>query len=77
MLQDGRLSRGDRLLQVNEESVIHMRSEEVAARLRSLDDAHEAIRLVVAHGEREGAVQDVVPEVMDVSERSSWNSKSP
>ena len=77
MLQDGRLSRGDRLLQVNEESVIHMRSEEVAARLRSLDDAREAIRLVVAHGEREGAVQDVVPEVMDVSERSSWNSKSP
>ena len=77
MLQDGRLSRGDRLLQVNEESVIHMRSEEVAARLRSLDDAREAIRLVVAHGEREGAVQDVIPEVMDVSERSSWNSKSP
>ena len=77
MLQDGRLSRGDRLLQVNEESVIHMRSEEVAARLRSLDDAREAIRLVVAHGEREGAVQDVVPEVMDVSETSSWNSKSP
>jgi C-terminal processing protease CtpA/Prc len=65
--KDGRLSRGDRLLQVNEESVIHMRSEEVAARLRSLDDAREAIRLVVAHGEREGAVQDVVPEVMDSS----------
>jgi C-terminal processing protease CtpA/Prc len=68
--KDGRLSRGDKVLEVNEESVIHMRSEEVAARLRSLDDAREAIRLVVAHSEREGesqAVQDVIPEVMDSS----------
>ena len=56
-----------------------MRSEEVAARLRSLDDAREAIRLVVAHSEREGesqAVQDVIPEVMDVSERSNWDTAS-
>ena len=70
MLQDGRLSSGDRLLQVNEESVIHMRSEEVAERLHSLDEARETIRLVVAHSEREGegqTTQEVVPEVMDVS----------
>ena len=69
-VQDGRLSRGDRILQLNEESVIHMRSEDVAARLRSLDDAREAIRLVVAHSEREGesqTTQEVIPEVMDVS----------
>ena len=70
VIQDGRLSHGDRLLEVNEESVIHMRSEEVAATLRSLDDNHEAIRLVVAHSEKEGesqAEQDLIPEVMDVS----------
>ena len=59
---------------MNEESVIHMRSEEVVARLCSLDEARETIRLVVAHSEREGesqAVQEVIPEVMDVSETAA------
>ena len=73
-LQDGRLSEGDRILQINEESVIHMRCYDITAKLRSLEEAREAIRLVVAHSEREGErlkESEVVPEVMDVSDESS------
>ena len=48
-----------------------MRCEDVAAKLRSLEEAGQAIRLVVAHSEREGegVEEEVVPEVMDVSRR--------
>ena len=64
---------------MNEESVIHMRCEDVAAKLSALGEAGEAIRLVVAHTECEGdsaKEQEVIPEVMDVSRRSSCHSHS-
>ena len=69
-MQDGRLSEGDRLLQVNDESVIHMRCDDVVAKLRSLEEAGQTIRLVVAHSERDSdrlEEEGVIPEVMDVS----------
>ena len=64
--QDGRLQQGDHLLQINEESVIHMKYDDVVAQLRSVSQAGKAIRLVVARpveGESAGAV----PELNDVS----------
>ena len=68
--QDGRLRQGDQLLQINEESVIHMRYEDVVAKLRSVSQAGKSIRLVVARivnssGEEELGVP---PEINDVRE---------
>ena len=51
-----------------------MRCYDITAKLRSLEEASEAIRLVVAHSEREGErlkESEVIPEVMDVSDESS------
>ena len=76
VLQDGRLAVGDRLLQVNDESIMHMRCNDVAAKLHLLEGAGQAIRLVVAHSERESEgteEEEVIPEVMDVSGSNSCN----
>ena len=51
--QDGRLQKGDQLLQINEESVIHMRNEDVIAKLRSVSSGGYPIKLVIARLIRE------------------------
>ena len=57
------------MLQVNEEDVRHMTCDDVTTILHSLTEAREMIRVVVAHSERgeESKLQEVIPEVMDVS----------
>ena len=73
-MQDGRLYEGDRLLQINDESVIHMRCDDIIARLHSLEEAGKTIRLVVAHTERDGGrleQEGIIPEVMDVSREAA------
>jgi len=69
--QDGRLRQGDQLLQINEESVIHMRYEDVVAKLRSVSQAGKSIRLVVARIVNGSGEEDlgVPPEINDVRER--------
>ena len=51
--QDGRLQKGDQLLQINEESVIHMRNEDVIAKLRSVSGGGYPVKLVIARLIRE------------------------
>ena len=52
-MQDGRLQKRDQLLQINEESVIHMRNEDVIAKLRSVSSGGYPIKLVIARKIRE------------------------
>lgn len=69
--QDGRLRQEDQLLQINEESVIHMRYEDVVAKLRSVSQSGRSIRLVVARvvSGRVDEESGVLPEINDVRER--------
>ena len=59
LLQDGRLQQGDQLLQINEESVIHMRYDDVIAKLRSVSTAGYPVKLVVARKVSEEGTDDV------------------
>ncbi len=65
--QDGRLHQGDHLLQINEESIIHMTYDDVIAKLMSVSQAGKPVRLVVARSvdvnEQEAVV---VPEINEV-----------
>ena len=58
-MQDGRLQKGDQLLQINEESVIHMRNDDVIAKLRSVSSGGYPIKLVIARKIREDNPEDV------------------
>ena len=46
--QDGQLKKDDLLVQINEYSVLHMPSEDVIDRLRSVSMAGQAVKLVIA-----------------------------
>ena len=63
LLQEGNLAVGDQLLQINDESVVNLKSDEVATKLHMLERVGQAIRLVVARGDQgregmEGASQE-------------------
>ena len=66
--QEGNLAVGDQLLQINDESVVNLKSDEVATKLHMLERVGQAIRLVVARGDqgREGP-EGASPEGTDVS----------
>ena len=65
--QDGRLKQQDQLLQINEESIIHMSYEDVVEKLKLVSHAGKPIRLVVSRA-MSGHDVGVVPEFNDVSE---------
>ena len=67
--QDGRLKQGDRLLQINEESVVSLQYADVVSRLRAAGQGGLPIKLVVARLEEEAEDDEkevVVPELPDV-----------
>ena len=63
LIQDGQLQRGDQLLQINEESVIHMRNDDIIAKLRSVSSGGYSVKLVIAR-----KVKDDHPEDVDIND---------
>ena len=67
--QDGRLRKDDLLVQINEHSVLHMASDDVITRLRSVSMAGLPIKLVIARAVEEeelGVEPDAPLEINDV-----------
>ena len=64
--QDGRLRQNDQLLQINEESVIHMRHEEVIGKLRIVSQSGKPMKLVISRRVCSGE-SEMVPDINDVS----------
>ena len=68
--QDGQLQKEDQLLQINEESVLHMEYDDIIAKLQTVSQAGQPIRLVIARAVSVESQSGEIPDLNDV--RYCW-----